>query len=116
MELKLENGQYVSSKYGGLETVSSDDELCQRLMMKLTARRGGFAPWQDFGSRLYCLVGGVKSSELPSLAEKYISEALSNENVSIESLIVEELGDGTANFELWLKTDDSKIISLEFNV
>lgn len=78
MEIKLSNGRYVASQFGGLETVRGDEELAQRIVMKLASRRGGFAPMPDFGSRLYLLTG-IKPSERELAARQYIIEALSDE-------------------------------------
>ena len=42
MELKLVDGNYVADATGGLAAVSGTEELAQRVVMKLTAREGGF--------------------------------------------------------------------------
>jgi hypothetical protein len=62
MELRLENGDYVKSGGHTLESVSGTEELAQRLMLRLRARRGGFALRPDYGSRLYTL-SGLRPSE-----------------------------------------------------
>ena len=53
MELKLIDGDYAADASGGLATVSGIEELAQRVLMKLTARRGSFPLMPDYGSRLY---------------------------------------------------------------
>ena len=52
MELRLKDGKYDSIG-ARLCTVSGAEELAQRVMMKLAARRGSFWPLPDYGSRLY---------------------------------------------------------------
>lgn len=78
MELRLENGKYVPRGATGLERVQGEDELLQRICMKLKARRGGFYPMPEYGSRLYSLTS-VKPSMRETAARQYILEALSDE-------------------------------------
>lgn len=78
MELKLEQGAYVPSG-GGLASVSGGEEIAQRVVMRLTARRGGFAPLPDYGSRLYLLPRTALPSEWKTEAMQSVAEALSEE-------------------------------------
>ena len=78
MEIKLNGGRYTAGKYSGLERVTGEEETAQRLSMKLTARRGGFAPLPEYGSRLYTLPL-IKASERGSAARQFIAEALAGE-------------------------------------
>jgi phage baseplate assembly protein W len=94
MELKIENGKYLPGRYSGLDTVWGSQELAQRITMKLTSRRGGFAPLPDYGSRLYLLTG-LKPSERLSAARQYVTEALSDEpDVTLDDVSVAEGGNG----------------------
>lgn len=99
MEIKLENGNYVPGKYSGLTTVSGDEETAQRIAMKLTARRGGFAPLPDYGSRLYTLPA-VKPSERQTAARQFIAEALSGETDAALSALSISQGNGTLSLSL----------------
>jgi len=91
MELKLSGGDYAVTE-GRIETVSGAEEILQRVLMKLAARRGGFAPLPNFGSRLH-LLPGVRKSERAALCEAYIAEALADEpEVAISSVGVSEAG------------------------
>jgi hypothetical protein len=94
MELRLENGAYCATR-SGLATVTGAEELAQRLVMRLTARRGGFAPLPEYGSRLY-LLHGIKPSQRGTAARQYIAEALREEHgVELESVdITEREGEG----------------------
>ncbi|NCC67986.1 MAG: hypothetical protein EOM14_07290 [Clostridia bacterium] len=78
MELKLENGNYVPANYQGFAQISEMDELAQRLMMKLTAKRGKFLPLPDYGSRLY-LLPKIMPSQRETTARQYVIEALADE-------------------------------------
>lgn len=78
MELKLQNGAYLMNAAGGFQTVSGNEELVQRALMRLTARRGGFYPLPDYGSRLYTLCR-MKPSERSAAARQFAVEALASE-------------------------------------
>ena len=53
MELKLVNGDYLPDGRGGLQ--QAEEEILQRALSRLTARRGSFPFLPEFGSRL-CLL------------------------------------------------------------
>lgn len=93
MELRLIDGRYVPGSPGGFERVSGEEELLQRVCMKLKARRGEFYPLPEYGSRLYTLVS-VKPSLRETAARQFILEALADETgLALESVEVEE-GEG----------------------
>ena len=95
MELKMVDGGYVV-RNGRLERVSGSEETAQRIMMKLSARRGAFPMMPEFGSRLY-LLSGLPESRMKPLAVKYISEALSGERgVTVESVEINGKDDAVA--------------------
>ena len=48
--LRMKNGDYVP-KGSGLETVSGSEAVLQRVLLRLTARRGAFPFMESFGSR-----------------------------------------------------------------
>ncbi len=78
MELKLTEGRYTAAARS-LNTVTGSEELAQRIMMKLTARRGRFWPKPDYGSNLYKLINGEKPSNRENAVRQYVAEALSDE-------------------------------------
>lgn len=98
MELLLKNGDYVPDGRGGFVRAEGGEELIQRVLFKLTARRGGFPMMPRLGSRLFELPR-YKESQRESLARQFVSEALEEEgdlnveNVTVtvkgESLVVE---------------------------
>ena len=77
-ELLLRDGDYVPDEKGGFLSVSGDEALLQRVLLRLTARRGAFPFLPDFGSRLY-LLPRAKPGERASLAKQYCAEALAGE-------------------------------------
>ena len=52
--LMLVNGDYVPQG-NGLRSAKGDEAVLQRMLMKLTARRGQFPFMENFGSRLWTL-------------------------------------------------------------
>ena len=78
MELFLKDGDYLPNGQGGFCTVTGREELLQRVLWKLTARRGGFPFLPRLGSRLYTL-NRQKPSEWQGRAEEYVTEALAEE-------------------------------------
>jgi len=52
MELKIKDRDYVADGAGGLVRVSGWDELLERVLFKLSVRRGSFALAPELGSKL----------------------------------------------------------------
>lgn len=90
MELKLRDGDYVPDGVGGLLRVEGREALLQRVLYKLTARRGMFPFLPELGSRLWQL-GTVPSAQRQAAAAQYAAEALEGEALTVESA---ELGPG----------------------
>ena len=67
MELELQNGDYVPDGIGGVRRVSGREALAQRIIFRLTARRGSFPFWPELGSRLYQL-GSLLASQRAAAA------------------------------------------------
>lgn len=78
MELLLKNGDYVPDGKGGFLRVSGRDALLQRVLWKLTARRGAFPFLPELGSELYTL-SRAKPSMWNTLAKQYAAQALADE-------------------------------------
>ena len=71
---------------GGLQRVSGKEELLQRVLFRLTARRGGFALLPTLGSDLH-LLGREKPGNRRSAAKKFVAEALDGEaGVTVEDV------------------------------
>ena len=78
MELRLQKGDYVPDGAGGLQRVEGAEELGQRVLFKLTARRGRFPFRETLGSRLWRL-DQVPAPRRQAAAEQYVAEALADE-------------------------------------
>lgn len=100
MELKVTGGNYSAAEKGGLCTVSGQEETIQRIMMRLGARRGGFLPMPDFGSRLHSLLG-MKAGDRAAAARQFVHEALEDEDALITGVQCDLEGDGLT-VEVWL--------------
>ena len=103
--MMLKDGEYAADGYGGFVRVSGAEEKLQRALFLLTARRGGFAPEPDIGSRLYTLPG-IRRSERESAARQFAAEALYGEDVSVRSVSVTEDG-GEVYVHIELESEDS---------
>ena len=55
MELKIKDRDYVADGMGGLVRVSGWDELLERVLFKLSVRRGSFSLLPELGSKLHLL-------------------------------------------------------------
>lgn len=96
MELMMQNGDYVSGGAAGLRRVSGREALLQRVIFRLTARRGSFPFWESLGSRLWQL-GQLPASARQTAAKQYVTEALAEErDVSVESVTLTEQGGAAA--------------------
>ena len=104
MELKLQKGRYVTDEYGAIATVSGREEKIQRVLCRLSARRGAFFPMKSFGSRLYTLPS-FKPSARKAAAAQFVHEALAEEE-GVEILSV-DCTDGA---------DDSCLVQVELSI
>jgi len=93
MEILLRDGRYVPDGSGSFRTASGGEEILERALFKLAARRGGFTPWPAFGSRLYTLAG-LKRSERESAARQFAAEALRGEGLLVDDAAVTETAEG----------------------
>lgn len=101
MELLIQNGDYVPDGKGGFRRAEGSDELLQRVLFKLTVRRGSFPFLPALGSEL-CRLPREKPSDWDSLARQYAAQALAGEELSVEEVHVTPR-DGGAAVELVLK-------------
>lgn len=101
MECKLINGDYVPDGLGGIQRVSGAQALLQRVLFRLTARRGQLPMLPTLGSRLY-LLGRETPSQRLSAARQYVAEALVEEEVSISDVSLSEAQDGRIRVTVYL--------------
>ena len=102
MELMLRDGDYVPDGAGGLLQVSGREALLQRVLLRLTARRGGFVFLEDLGSRLWQL-SRIGPAERQAAAEQYVAEALEEETeLEVESVHLAEEACGSIDLTVEL--------------
>lgn len=92
MALILREGDYVPDGQGSFQTVEGAQEVLERVLWKLTVRRGSFPFLPELGSRLH-LLGRAPARERESLAGQYVAEALSDEDLTVTSVTLDQAGD-----------------------
>lgn len=100
MSLQLRNGDYVPDPNGGFVCSTGGQEILERVIFKLTARRGQFPLLPELGSFLYRLPQ-EKPSDRKALAKQYVEQALTHET----ELVVEQVDwdEGQARVTAWLR-------------
>lgn len=93
MDLQLKNGAYVPDGAGGFVRVSGTEALLGRVLFRLKARRGAFALLPEMGSRLYALPR-VSAASRQGAAEQAVTEALADENLTVEAVTLRETENG----------------------
>ena len=116
MELELKNGDYMPNGTGGVRRVSGREALAQRVLFRLTARRGSFPFWPELGSRLYQL-GSLPASQRSAAAVQYVTEALAKEPVDVENVELIPCAGSTAELRVQLSGQDAGLaMTLEVQV
>lgn len=87
MEARIHNGDYIPDGLGGVVRCQGADALLERVLFRLTARRGGLPFLPRLGSRLY-LLGREPAAQRLSAARQYVAEALEEEDVSVTDVIL----------------------------
>lgn len=95
MELIIKDGDYVQDKDGGLCTAGGSAGLLQRVLWKLTVRRGSFPFLPKLGSRLY-LLPREKPAARRGAARQYVDEALAEEKDLAVTAVELSEGEGGA--------------------
>lgn len=96
MELVLQNGDYVSDGAAGVRSVQGQEALLQRVLFRLTAKRGTFPFWETLGSRLWQL-GQLPVSARQTAAKQYVAEALEEEReLTVEDVVLTQVGERTS--------------------
>ena len=105
--LALVNGDYAA-KGNGLAAVSGKEAVLQRVLMKLTARRGQFPFMENFGSQLWTL-GQLHHAERQVAAEQYVTEALADETgLKVDSVTLADSG-GTAKLTVVITAEETQL-------
>ena len=79
--LILREGDYVPNGQGGFSAAQGVDEVLERVLWKLTVKRGSFPFLPQLGSRLH-LLNKVPVKERETMAAQYAAEALADEEVT----------------------------------
>lgn len=106
-ELKIRNGDYLC-RGDRLETVDGTESLLQRVLFKLTARRGMFPFQETLGSRLWQL-SRIAPSRRQAAAAQYVAEALRDEPLTVERVELQTRADGTMEVTAVLQSDDQTL-------
>ena len=97
----IKDGDYVPDGLGGLVGLTGVQEVLQRVLFRLQARRGALPFLPELGSQLY-LLGREKPNARPALAQRYVVQALEPEtDVSVTGVTLEQLGDG----RIWITAE-----------
>ena len=89
MELKIKDRDYVSDGAGALVRASGREELLERVLYKLSVRRGSF----PLASELH-LLWREKGERRETAAKRYVAEALAEEaGVTVSGVSLEQKGD-----------------------
>ena len=91
----MRDGDYVSDGNGGFRRAEGNDGLLQRVLWKLSVRRGSLPFLPELGSRLY-LLPREKPGDRAALAREYVEEALAGEEGFTVTGVLLEAGDGGA--------------------
>lgn len=93
--LVIRNGDYTTDGAGGLLRARGREDLLERVLFRLTARRGQFPFLEDLGSRLWQL-GRIGAAGRQAAAEQYVAEALAEEKeLTVEAVTLTEAGGKT---------------------
>ena len=115
MALVLRNGDYVPDGLGGFQRAEGAAEVLERVLWKLTVRRGSFPFLPGLGSRMYQL-RREKSSVWETLARQFAAEALAGlDGVTVTGAQVERQDDWllVSVALLWQGTRLSVTVQLE---
>ena len=94
MAMQLVDGDYIPDGHSGFKTVFGIEEILDRVLFRLTVRRGSFPFLPDLGSRLH-LLGREKASARLNAAKQFVLEALADETcLELNSVHLSDLDNG----------------------
>lgn len=91
-ELQMINGDFVPDGTGDFCRLEGSQALIQRILFKLTARRGALPFLPRLGSCLHTLAKEKKSAR-QTLCAQYVRQALEDEDVTVTGVTYSEQGD-----------------------
>lgn len=101
MALVFRDGDYIPDGSGGFRTVSGSAEVLERILWKLSVRRGSFPLLPRLGSDLH-LLGRAPEKEREALAERYVREALRDEPVTVTAVELTASAEGKGELRVCL--------------
>ena len=81
-EWKMKDGDLIPDGAGGFVKLQEEEAVLQRVLFKLTARRGTFPFLPELGSELHRLCR-EKPSARQDLCVRYVAQALEGEDVTV---------------------------------
>lgn len=112
MELRMKDGDYVPDGQGGVLRCTGGAEVLQRVLYRLSVKRGSFPFLPELGSRLHLLTR-EKPLARPSVARQYVEEALAGEDLTVDEVTLTDAGDGRVGVKVELTWQGE---ALEVNV
>ena len=104
MERKLNQGDYLPGARGDVQSLDGAQALLQRVLFRLTARRGQFPFLPEMGSRLYQLCRDGKPSARAALASQYTVQALeSEEGLTVTDVQWTDLGSSRGRLQVYME-------------
>lgn len=108
MEVRIHNGDYIPDGLGGVMRCQGADALLERVLFRLTARRGGFPLLPRLGSRLY-LLPREPAAQRQSAAQLYVAEALAEEAVNVTDVTLTPEGRGYVRVSVLLEYQGAEL-------
>lgn len=108
MEARIHNGDYIPDGLGGVVRCQGADALLERVLFRLTARRGGLPPLPRLGSRLYLLSREPAAQRL-SAARQYVAEALAEEEVTVTDVSLTSEKQGHIGIRVLLEYEGTEL-------
>ena len=103
MELLIRDGDYVPDGSGGFLRLEGAQELLERVLFRLVARRGGMPFLPELGGLLHTL-GREKPSERRGVAMQYVTQALAQEpGLRVEQVELTDRKDGRLDLKVFLE-------------
>ncbi len=97
----LRNGDYLPDGAGGFRSAAGEEELLDRVLFRLVARRGAFPLIPGLGSSFYRL-DKEKSGRREAVARQFAQEALAGEeDLEVSSVSLEETQGALTIHLLW---------------
>lgn len=89
IEFEMNNGDFNPDGAGGFRQLEGNRALIQRILFRLTARRGALPFLPRLGSQLHTL-SREKESARQVLCRQYVCQALEDEDVTVTDVIYTE--------------------------